>query len=275
MTRLVKKLLIGASVVVGASTMGAIPSYAGTLTGIQFDTDDIEVFYADDAETALTDNDPLTNVELGASNENQTENIGFSGMLGGKVVSVETVTAADWAIFGTQWINDFTTAYSGLSGLENVIAGYIDSAMSNPNVETRFGDPNVGGFTFDENSGEYQLDLIGHYNLLNAPYLQSEEYSTMVNGLNFLLGGNPLQVSEMAKVTIDGVVNYAYSFSATDTGYDHADGSSHSGLYSWTLAGEPIQSAAIQSVPEPSTMLGLMAVGGLVTLSQRKSRNKV
>jgi hypothetical protein len=185
-------------------------------------------------------------------------------MLGGKEVKVETVTAADWAIFGDQWLTDFTAAYSELGGLATTIGNGIMSMGA-----TRFGDPNVGGFTFDESTGEYQLDLIGHYNVLNAPYLQVPEYASMVSMLNLMLGGNPLQVSEIAKVTIDGVENYAYSFSATDTGFVAPDGSSHSGLYSWTFQGEPVQ-----SVPEPSTMLGLMAVGGLATLSRRKSRNK-
>ena len=144
---------------------------------------------------------------------------------------------------------------------------------------TRSGDPNIGSFVQDDATGEYQLGLIGHFDLLQSNSLtqalnnltgSSVLTGMVMNELSGAMGGNPLQVSEVAKVTIDGVVNYAYSFSATDTGYVDSDGSSHSGLYSWTLAGEPIQ-----SVPEPSTMLGLMAVGGLVTLSKRKSRNKV
>jgi hypothetical protein len=288
MTGLLKKLLIGASVVVGAGTMGAVPTNAASLTGIQFNTNDIEVFGRNgsegsginDAINALTDSDVVTNVELGASNENPNANIGFSGMLGNTAVSVETVTAADWAIFGQQWVQDFSAAYSDLFNANvfgvnvgNAIAGAVQGGL------TRSGDPNIGSFVQDDVTGEYQLGLIGHYDLLQSDSLTQElnnlTGSSSLTGLvknqvSGYLDGNPLQVSEVAKVTIDGVVNYAYSFSATDTGYVDSDGSSHSGLYSWTLAGEPIQ-----SVPEPSTMLGLMAVGGLVTLSQRKSRNKV
>jgi hypothetical protein len=129
MTGLVKKLLIGASVVVGASTMGAVPTYAASLTNIQFNTDDIEVFYADDAETALTDDNPLTNVELGASSEDPLANVGFSGMLGNTAVSVETVTAADWAIFGQQWVQDFSAAYSNLFNA-NIFGVNVGQAMS-------------------------------------------------------------------------------------------------------------------------------------------------
>ncbi|MGB3535118.1 MAG: NF038130 family PEP-CTERM protein [Microcoleaceae cyanobacterium] len=274
MKRLVKNFLIGTSIVVGASTMGAVPTYAASLSGIQFDQADHKTYNYNTitdgdenaAINALTDSDPFTNVELGYSSEFQTENKGFSGMLGGKSVSVETVTADDWNVFGNQWVTDFTTAYSQFTPFTDTIVQNIKQMGA-----MRFGDPNVGGFTFDENSGEYKLDLIGHHNVLNAPYLQGTQEAMMAS---LLLGGNPLQMSEVAKVTIDGVVNYAYSFSATETGMLAADAaandtSSHTGLYSWTLAGEPIQ-----SVPEPSSMLGLMAVSGLVTLSRRKSRNK-
>ncbi len=275
MTGLVKKFLIGASVVVGASTMGAVPTYAASLTNIQFNTSDFRTYNYDtitngDEKTAidaLTDGDSNTNVELSVSTEDPTANIGFSGMLGGKEVKVETVTADDWNIFGDQWLADFITEYSELGFLAGVIGNGIKEMGA-----TRFGDPNVGGFTFDEATEEYQLDLIGHHNVLDAHYLQGNIYAGMVR--NFL-GDRPLQVSEIAKVTIDGVVNYAYSFSATETGFLAADASendtsSHTGLYSWTFQG----TSTVQSVPEPSTMLGLMAVGGLATLSQRKSRKK-
>ncbi|MGB3404965.1 MAG: NF038130 family PEP-CTERM protein [Microcoleaceae cyanobacterium] len=310
MTKLVKKLLIGASMVVGVGTMGAVPTNAASLTGITFNTTDIEVFGrngsvgsgVNEAMNALTDSDVVTNVELGASSEDPNANVGFSGFFGNTAVSVETVTAADWAIFGDQWVQDFSAAYSDLFSAEifGINVGQAISAAVQGGL-TRSGDPNIGSFVQDDATGEYQLGLIGHLDLLqsdsldqalraeaaeyasNNPFfslLSSDQQNTMLdNGVNSAknqissyLGGNPLQMSEVAKVTIDGVVNYAYSFSATDTGYVDTDGSSHSGLYSWTLAGEP---QSIQAVPEPSSMLGLMAVGGLVTLSQRKSRKKV
>jgi hypothetical protein len=281
MTGLVKKLLIGASVVVGFNTVATLPSFAASLDkeSIKF-YGNIDVFGPGTAEDALTDDSFLTNVELSASTEDLSDSVsGFSGKLGNTEVSVESVTAADWDEFGDQWLDDFEAAYGDLFNAN--IFGYDVGQMIASEVQkglTRSGDPNIGSFVQDDATGEYQLGLIGHYNLLQSDSLTQElnqlTGSSVITGIvkdqvSGFLGGNPLQVSEVAKVTIGDQVNYAYSFSATDTGYRDTDGSSHSGLYSWTFQGEPVQ-----SVPEPSTMLGLMAVGGLATLSRRKSRNK-
>jgi hypothetical protein len=78
-----------------------------------------------------------------------------------------------------------------------------------------------------------------------------------------------LQISEIAKVELDGVSEYVYSFNATNSGFvAKDDGKSYSGVYSWSKAGTPA------AVPEPSTILGLIAVGGLFGAAKRNANKK-
>ena len=78
----------------------------------------------------------------------------------------------------------------------------------------------------------------------------------------------PFQISEIAKVTFNDKVDYAFGFSATDSGAIAGDRNktndktSHTGIYSW--------SKNYKTVPEPSALFGLVAVGGLVIASRRK-----
>jgi hypothetical protein len=78
----------------------------------------------------------------------------------------------------------------------------------------------------------------------------------------------PFQVSEIAKITFNDQADYAFSFSATDSGAiagdrnKTTDTTSHTGIYSWNKT--------YKTVPEPSAIFGLVAVGGLVVASRRK-----
>ncbi|MBW4573473.1 MAG: NF038130 family PEP-CTERM protein [Tolypothrix carrinoi HA7290-LM1] len=82
------------------------------------------------------------------------------------------------------------------------------------------------------------------------------------------LTNTPFQVSEIAKITFNDQVDYAFSFSATDSGAIAGDRNktndttSHTGIYSWNKT--------YKTVPEPSAIFGLVAVGGLVVASRRK-----
>ncbi|NEO27941.1 MAG: PEP-CTERM sorting domain-containing protein, partial [Kamptonema sp. SIO4C4] len=150
----------------------------------------------------------------------------------------------------------------------------------------RSGDPNVAYMSKDDASGVIEMDLIGHYNIWDAPWLDVAIY----NKANEIAAGNSsltasiesqlqgivsaweqdiefLQISEIAKVTVNGQTQYAYSFSAEDTGFVDDDGSSHSGRYTISLKGTPES----ESVPEPSVLLGLAAFGGLFAASKRKN----
>ncbi len=282
----VQKFLISASAIISTSLLAVAPAFAASLTNIQFNTNDFRTYFTDswsdgngtDAVSALTDGSAITNVELGFSTENQVANVGFTATLGVHSVAVETVTAADWQNgLATQWIADFQAAYPalfaatlpGVGSLGQAIAAEV---MAGP---SRAGDPNIGSFNQNDETGLITLQMIGHYDVLNAPWLQTGPYATMVPMIRNLLLGEPLQISEVAKVTIDGQVHYAYSFQAAQTGWlapDAAanDTSSGTGIYSWYIQGSLEPTPKTESVPEPSLMLGLVAVGGLVAATRRK-----
>ena len=71
--------------------------------------------------------------------------------------------------------------------------------------------------------------------------------------------------SEVVKVIANGETSYAYSFGpGRDSGVVADDGVSHTKTFDF----DPSPS---ESVPEPATLLGLLAVGGLFAASKRKA----
>jgi hypothetical protein len=265
------------------------------------------------ATAALTDNDNTTNVELFTSGEKVTDHVGFSANLGNKTITIESVTKSDWAdgTLATGWLTGFRNAYGGLmsgiatgvgSNLLNDFNSNFNSLVSylSTNGMNAAGDPNIGDVTYNQQTGDLKLDLVGHVNL-TSEYVDTRQKITVrnqtINNPNYLgfspnfsrnstgnpildmvvyrlakeafLQNKPLQVSEIAKVTFNNEVSYAYSFTAVDSGAIAGDRNNtktdFTGIYSWT---KNYQTA---SVPEPSALLGLMAVGGVV-LGRRKLR---
>ncbi|MFB2770749.1 NF038130 family PEP-CTERM protein [Pelatocladus sp. BLCC-F211] len=132
-------------------------------------------------------------------------------------------------------------------------------SIPNPTYNQNIPNPNYLGFSpnFSRNStGNAILDLVV-FNLAKTAFLQNK----------------PLQISEIAKVTFNNTVSYAYSFTAIDSGAiagdrnKATDKTSHTGIYSWT------KSYHTASVPEPSALLGLMAVGGLFVVKRKVRKN--
>jgi hypothetical protein len=84
--------------------------------------------------------------------------------------------------------------------------------------------------------------------------------------------GKYFQLSEIAKITFNDQLDYAFGFSATDSGAiagdrnKTTDFTSHTGIYTWTkkVASPPT------SVPEPGTVFGSLAVAGLAYRMRRK-----
>ncbi|MEC4893692.1 MAG: NF038130 family PEP-CTERM protein [Oscillatoria sp. PMC 1051.18] len=280
----IKKILLGASVVVSVSAIATNSAWAGTLkaTNIEFNTDNFQTYNGPDnsdisqrdeaqAIQALTDDSLYTNVELWAFGEDVLENVGFSANLGSHQVTVETVTGADWAIFGQQWLDDFLGAYN----LTNVVtANQYQQALTSLTTlgRPRSGDPNISNLTLNEETGEIEIGLIGHYDLTER-LTKPEHFHTwqsdpiMYSVKAFLDGGfipGPIQISEIAKVTVDGEVNWVYSFNAVETNTiaaDAKDKTSHTGYYSKTI--KVASNEPGEKVPEPSALLGLVVVGGV------------
>jgi hypothetical protein len=278
----IKKFLLGATVVAGMSGIASAPAHAALLApqNITFNTTNYQTYTGGNsgsfipnnsaaAINALTDNDPTSNVELWYTTENPTANVGFNATLGGFDVSVSSVTGADWANFGNQWLTDLLTHY-GVNLPQPAYNAVLNDLIAIGGLP-RANDPNVGAFTYDTNSGKFDLTLVGHYDLREriATYLSGNPVSPW-NALIQQAAASipfPLQASEIAKVSIAGNTYYAYSFNATNSGIATTDGTeSYTGLYHW----DPIVK---KSVPEPSAVLGLMAVGGLFIATRKLKKS--
>ena len=288
------------------------------------------------AVQALTDDSSATNVELWYSSE-APQRVGFSANLGTNTLKVESVTKADWAdgVLATAWLNGFRNAYSGLmssiatAGSSNMLTDFNTNFNSlvgylQTNGFNVAGDPNIGAVTYNDQTGQLKVDLVGHSDVAgryvdtrrqtrqsgsirnNPNFIEnfstadgrytgnplrgqgfSPDYARNITGNPFLdsalialstksyRSGQPLQFSEIAKVTFNGDVNYAFAFAATDSGAIAGnrnaanDSTSHTGIYTWTKNYDQPN----KSVPEPSTILGLVAVGGLIA-AKRKAQQK-
>jgi hypothetical protein len=277
MAGIAKKVFIGASLAAGLSAVAAAPAQALT---IEFHGEDHIKSYTHqdgnlwvDADASyLTDGDLTTNVELWFDGENPLANVGFTATEGSHEIKVESVTAADWAIFTDDWLDGLFATYAPMQavwdgldlGTQNLFKSYLPLIGA--------GDPNIAEFSLDE-TGAVDIQMAGWGNLWTkfdalkgkVDFITAIQLSLIESTFRSIIPD--LEVSEIAKVTIDGEVHYAYSFDAEDSGFvAKDDGMSYSGIYSWSKAGVPVA-----SVPEPSTMLGLMAIGGLVAASKRKS----
>jgi hypothetical protein len=268
------------------------------------------------AITALTDGNSATNVELFTSGENVTDNIGFTGKLGKNTIKVESVTKADWADgkLATAWLTGFSNTYASLMQATTVKLSGINMKVSDifqakkddlttylkTNGINGAGDANIGNITYDSASGKLNVDLAGH---LDVRYGTAVSTSSDV-GMNFVSSqsltdpnllfntifsalsaqatksGTALQVSEIAKVTFNDKVDYAFGFAATDSGAiagdrnNATDKTSHTGTYRWTQTFASFSDVPpSEKVPEPSALLALMAVGG-VAFAQRKVKKQ-
>jgi hypothetical protein len=282
-----QKLVIGTSMAIGMSAIATVPAQAGTLTGasiggtaasdyLVYDSNTINTFTVEKNSTnvqkALSGNaaSPTGNIELAASSEkagfNFTKNTTLTGAIGGKTLTLSSLTSDDW--FG---VGKTTTTY-GVSNLANTwfsqvlssnnitntllgTLGYTQQTLFNKFLVSggfqRFSDPNISYVNQDDASGLISIGLAGHYNAAPLLGLPSNLFK--------------LQASELVKYTYDGKTDYLYSFKATQSGLvEKTDGISHSGNYEVTIKG-----VAPKAVPEPSVIIGLLGVAG-VFATQRK-----
>lgn len=293
MAGLINKLFVSASVAAGITAMVAAPVLAQNFRiegddHILYDVRDttgdgvVDQTYENSSANIgnllkKVDGTPGGNIELFSSSHiNDASSHGWAynssfyggartsliGDVNGKTLTLSSLNAFDWF---TTTDGSFTNQY-GSSNLANQwFGGLMDVYQpSLGNIGRRnafnmfFGmygferasDPNIS--YIDSNSNGIEIGLAGHMDLGNV-------YGNMFAGW---------QASEVLRYEYDGVVDYLWSFSATATGLtEFTDGTSHNGLYKVHIA-----SNEVPSVPEPSTMLGLVAVGGLFAASSSKSR---
>lgn len=311
-----QKLVMGASIAISVSALATVPAQAGTLTGATIGGTAASDYYVYDVQgnstisvdktsanvqKVLNGNaaNPTGNIELRASSEQSgfdnnafNKNTSLTGQIGGKSITLSSLTAADWFStasglsttygadnFATSWFNKFYDA-AGLASNESTIklalrlpSDTLSSSIRQQaynaffaiNGFQRSSDPNISYVNQNDTTGDIQIGLAGHLNLKTY-------YAPLLGPFgNFLKDG--FQASEVVKVTYNDKTDFLYSFSATASGLTNssgvgADGGSHSGNYEVSIKGV----APTKQVPEPSIILGLLGVAG-VFASQRKFKN--
>lgn len=289
-----KKLLIGTSVAVGMSAVASLPAKAAS-----FDFDNSETNYATythnsnnlwiqgneaAAISALTDGNLQTNVELNYTNETNSSSVGFTATAGNYTAKVSSVTTTEFNAFQGEWLNGLLSTYQPLQSVWGSLgAPFQMMALQAFKSTVGFGDPNIGEFSLDK-TGAMSMKTLGFLDLkpraismVDAAIGQLSPamkalLTPKANSFKTALGQiNKLQISEIVKVELNGVSEYVYSFNAENSGFvalDDVAGKSYSGVYSWSKAGTPA------AVPEPSTILGLIAVGGLFGAAKRNANKK-
>lgn len=289
-----KKLLIGTSVAVGMSAIASLPAKAAS-----FDFENGETNYGTythesnnlwiqgneaAAITALTDGNLQTNVELNYTNETNSSSVGFTATAGNYTAKVSSVTTTEFNAFQGEWLNGLLNAYQPLKNVWNSSSVFVqNAALTAFKSSVGFGDPNIAEFSLDS-TGAMSMKTLGFLDLkprvnyiidtaVNQLHPMAKALlAPQVNSFKAALGQiDKLQISEITKVELNGVSEYVYSFNAENSGFvalDDVAGKSYSGVYSWSKAGTPA------AVPEPSTILGLMAVGGLFGAAKRNANKK-
>jgi hypothetical protein len=226
---------------------------------------------------------PTGNVELAASSEKAgfdfTKNTALYGTIGGRAISISSLTASDWGssyqgtTFGQYWFNSALTA-NGFGILNGTPTGtaLFNLFKVNGGFE-RFSDPNISYVDQDSNN-VINIGLAGHYNasplFANAidQYIATTSLSPNQRLLMARLKSRVIQASEVVKTTYGGQTNYGFSFLATKSGLvEKGDGLSHTGNYVVSFQGlEPVT----QKVPEPSILFGLVGLSGLAVRKLRR-----
>ncbi len=286
----VMKLCLGASILAGISGIATTPAVAGSITGATVIGDDYLKIASDGTNTFIDQNaslsdilmgdasDPGGNVELFATSEtlsnsqfeNYTDVTSLKGQIGGQDITFSSLTYDDWftpvngTTLGQQWFNDALTANglrSFVGNLGNVLYGQF---VANGGLQ-RFSDPNISYVNQDDATGLITIGLAGHF---DAKDMLAE---IVPQQWAFLLPPS-VQASEIVKVNYNGITDYLYGFEATDSGLVSANDNnvythSHSGNYQVAMLGNlpKPSSSEPEPVPESSTVLGLIVVGGLFT----------
>lgn len=274
------RLALGAALLTGTITAPAMAATYST-------SGDVTVFGSNGTQTFLAPGANLSSILSGSAaapggnlelndgsasaNLSAPANTLTAYLNSGREVTFSSLTNSDWFgsdnlaqrwfseamdVYGTTITSRFT-AYlrsKGATATQAALAASnsnnIFNFFSSAGGFARLSDPNIAYIS--ESSAGVTFGLAGHSDAGN---------------INSLLSG--LYASEVVKVSLNGNTNYYYSFAQpTNSGQtSREDGVSHAGNYEFFIA-DPIDS---QSVPEPTTLLGLLALGGLTATSKRKS----
>ena len=279
MSGLLHKTLLSTSAV-GISLLATAPAFGAGLTGATLNGGSYLLYEQQGTTSTVLNNNadlatllqgdingPGGNIELSgmlgnANAASTSQATTLSGFLNGEAISVSSLTGNDWLTsyggynsFAEKWFSEaWNHADTGLQ------SWFADKGATNYNSAfsaflfgggyARFSDPNVN-YVNQNSNGDISIGLAGHLN-----------------------HDSGLQLSEVVKVNYGGETHFLYGLGqalasglVNDQG-EGADGVSHTGLYNLTIPGEPST-----DIPEPSTMLGLLAIGGLFGLTKRNNSN--
>jgi hypothetical protein len=203
---------------------------------------------------------PIYETVYDVSNFANADVTSISGTVAGKTLTLSSLTAYDWfgdnldTSYGDNLASDWVDAFFAATGQQGAGDGtkeYAYNLFLENNFFQRASDANIS--YVDVVGSDINIGLAGHYDLKQA-------YSHL--GFASLLPDG-FQASEVVKYEYDGIIDYAFGFEATKSGLIEAsDGKSHNGNYEVLIA---------VSTPEPSSMLALMAVGGVLLATKKKS----
>jgi hypothetical protein len=177
----------------------------------------------------------------------------------------------------TQWFNKTLSTY-GFTATQTLFNSFLLAGGFQ-----RFSDANISYVNQNDTTGIINIGLAGHFDAATLLGLSPNP-------------NNPLQASELVKVTYDGATpTFLYSYKATSSGLDSNNvNSSHNGIYEVTIPGVApailTQSSAVISLaplnqsptlvfqssppailpptpattPEPSVFLSVLGVAGIV-----------
>jgi hypothetical protein len=200
----------------------------------------------------------------------------------GRSMTLSSLTAVDW--FGedlntgygantlaNRWFSDALDAYNIndflLGGLGYTRGSLYNTFLTRGGFQ-RFSDANIS--YVNNNNGTVDIGLAGHYDatqmLLGVLNPAQDEQLKFAQRWEIL--PPQLQASEVVKVTHNGRTSYAYTFSAARSTLSSDDGThSHTGVYDPQFTLDPVD------VPEPSILLGLIGVGGLVVAKRQSQKS--
>ncbi|NEP90764.1 MAG: PEP-CTERM sorting domain-containing protein [Okeania sp. SIO2C2] len=279
MAGLVRKFLASASVVAGMSAVFGAPAMAVGFTAIGTDLILREQvgtgFEVTDDLTQLNSilqgdsSNPGGNVELGSSDTggNPLAGVEADNIQGGTAtftnVTEDIYNTQDWRdTTGKAWFSDaWEQAVEKNSGASPLISAANEEMFYGIFVGQggldMITDPNIS--YINEVGDDVVVGLAGHLNLADRFRFNS-----------FLAAAlEGVQMSEIFAYDINGVTGYGWSNSATASGLVDNDGFSFSGNYEVVIEGGG--GILSEDVPEPSTILGLMAIGGLAAATKRRS----
>ena len=297
MTTLMKKALMGATVVAGMSAIASAPASAFTMTGNDYLLYDVTgnstyVNQSANLNNILAGNsaNPGGNVELFASSETLTNaqylasnaRTSVSGLVGGSMLTLSSLTADDWFGAGASrntsygannlantWFNAFLNA-AGQGSASNLAKTLAYNTFFGIGGFQRSSDPNIS--YINTSGSDINIGLAGHFDLKAFYTRPGSAFAPLA-----ALLPNGFQASEVVRATYNGTTQYLYSFSATQTGLTNsvgagADNLSHSGNYQVSLRGV-VTPPPPTAVPEPSAMLALFGLGGFL-ISKKRQQSK-